>query len=156
MYNPESFMSFGLFSMGLSYHEPLYQSNRFKWLFLLGIRTTQLELNYNPGGNKSQNFNTLFQAQQPSLTSFRIFSDDNLCIPAGIRFQYRLGKKENLHWGGYLIGLESGYKYYFRTTPWREIGGRNFITNMPAVKPDNFYFHLTFAVEIRLLASSGK
>jgi len=156
MYDRDSFMSLSLFSMGLTYHEPIYLSDRFRWLFLVGIRQTRLEFNYNPDGNKSQSFNAMFQTQQPPLTAFHIFSDDNLCIPAGIRFQYRFGKKANLHRGGFLLGWESGYKYYFKTPPWREIGGRNFVTDMPTVKPDNFYFHVTFAAEIRLSAAAIK
>lgn len=144
-YNPDSYFNFETFSLGMALYAPLLQYKRFDVQVLLGFRFTNMSFEYNGKTNTPANFNSLLSNPAGNASFVRLLNTKNECFSGGARFQYRLGKKENVKPREYKIGFDTGYIYAFRTGFWVEPGSKHLVPDMPKTRPDHFYVHLTFS-----------
>jgi hypothetical protein len=145
LFNPDSYLSFETFSLGVTFYAPLLQYKRFNVQVLLGFRFTNMSFEYNGNTNAATNFSSLLSNPAGNSSFVRLRNNNNECFSGGARFQYRLGKKENGKPREYKLGFDSGYIYGFRTGFWVEPGSRHPVPDMPKTRPDHFYFLLTFS-----------
>jgi hypothetical protein len=138
-------MSLQTYSLGGTVYLPAYKSNRFNLLGIAGFRFTNLNFEYNPNKQATTNFGTLFSNPPANPGVVHLTSRANEDLNLGGRFQYRLGKKENLKSSSYRFGFDTGYIYNINRSSWAQAGSYNPLPGMPQVKLDNIYFHLTFA-----------
>jgi len=110
-----------------------------------GLRDTDMSFEYNANTNASPGFNDLLANLAANSNAIVLESISTESAIFGARFQYRLGKKENLKPREYSIGIDSGYNYSFDAVSWHEPRSKNIIRDMPAIKPDNFYLNFTFS-----------
>lgn len=144
MDRPNVYLHLETVSAGMTFYKSLLQSNRIEVLFLGGFRFTSLEFDYNENTNVASSFDTLVSnpSGNASVVNLKSASED---LHVGGRFQYRLGKKENLKPREYRIGIDSGYVYSFRNGPWWQAGNKLPVPAMPRVESDHFYLQLTFS-----------
>ena len=146
-YSPDAHINFNTFSFGPTLYYSLLTTNRVRLMALGGLRMSDMNFKYNANAFASPDFDDLLAAPPASSNNVVIM---RTAIPAesatlGARFQYRLGKKENLKPREYSLGIDSGYNYSFETVPWSEPLSKQIIRDMPAVKTDHFYMNFTFS-----------
>lgn len=145
MFKPNAFLYLNTTSVGSTFYTSLLHTNRFEILFLGGFRFTNIDFEFNGNTKSGSSFDSLVSNPSVNASMFHLTSNVNEDINIGGRFQYRLGKKENLKPREYRIGFDSGYIYNFRNSDWGQLGSNLPTPAMPKIKSDSFYFHLTFS-----------
>jgi hypothetical protein len=145
MFKPNAFLYLTTYSLGATFYKSLLHTNRFEILLLGGFRFTNIDFEYNGNTNAGSSFDSLVSNPSGNASMFHLTSDANQDLNMGGRFQYRLGKKENIKSREYRIGFDSGYIYNFKNSNWGQVGSSLPTPAMPKIKSDNFYFHLTFS-----------
>jgi len=145
LYNSNSWITLKTFSFGPTFYYPLFTTNRIRLMAVGGLRDNDMSFEYNANTNASPGFDNLLANPAANSNAIILESISTESATFGARFQYRLGKKENLKPREYSIGIDSGYNYSFDAIAWREPGSKNIIRDMPAIKPDHFYLNFTFS-----------
>ncbi|WP_347157438.1 hypothetical protein [Pontibacter chitinilyticus] len=134
------------FSAGSTLYYSLLTTNRVQLMALAGLRINDMRFTYNSNTGGAPAFNDLFT--NPAANSRAVVLQTSTGAESatfGARFQYRLGKKENLKAREYRLGIDSGYSYCFDDVTWQEPQSKTMVRDMPAVKPDHFYLNFTFS-----------
>ncbi len=146
-YSPNAWITLKTFSFGPTVYYPLITTNRLRVFALGGFRSNDMRFEYNRNTNASPDLNDLLTT--PSSSSTVVLENvSNESLTLGGRFQYRLGKKENLKAREYSIGIDSGYNHAFSAALWREARSNYPVQNMPAIKADHFYLNFTFSAAL--------
>ncbi|RDV14644.1 hypothetical protein DXT99_13325 [Pontibacter diazotrophicus] len=146
--DPHAFLRLTMLSFGANIHLSLLNTNRFQLQAFGGPRFNDMRLTYNTDTRASPDFDDLLTTPSANSSSVALESVSlDEIANVGVRFQYRLGRKENLKTRGYTLalGIDSGYNFSFSDTPWREVHSQRTVQNMPAIEPDNFYLNFTFS-----------
>ncbi|WP_125185165.1 hypothetical protein [Botryobacter ruber] len=144
-YKRDTYLALNTFSLGGTIYKVLFRYKRFDLDLLAGYRMTDMNFEYNDGRTKANSFNSLFDNQFQDSKVINMRTQENHGAVLGGRFLYELGRKESVKPGKFRIGLESGYNFYIKTNPWQEIGSTNFVSDMPELKPENFFLQLTLS-----------
>lgn len=146
VYDTNYRINFDIFSVGPTMYYSLLTTNRVRLMALGGLRMSDMSFRYNFDTGASPGFDDLLT--NPSASSNFIIIKNGIGAESatfGARFQYRLGKKENLKPREYSLGIDTGYNYSFDAVPWSEPQSKHIIRDMPAIKPYYFYLNFTFS-----------
>lgn len=149
LYDTNTMMHFGTFTFGPTMYYSLLKTNRIRLMALGGLRTNDMSFKYNAKVSASPDFDDLLANPAANSNVVALQSTSTESAIFGARFQYRLGKKENLTLTAYSIGLDTGYNYGFETVAWREPQSNYIVRDMPAIKPDYFYLNFTFSALLK-------
>ncbi|MFD2067303.1 hypothetical protein ACFSKU_10450 [Pontibacter silvestris] len=144
LYNPDTWITLKALSFGPTLYYPFVKTNRIRLSVLGELRTYDMKFEYNANANAIPDLNNLLTNPAANSNTVILESTSTDAVTLGARFQYRLGKKENLKPREYSLGIDIGYNYGFGSVAWHEIRSKYAINDMPAIKPDNFYFNFTF------------
>ena len=145
MYQLNTFLNFTTSSFGPTVYVPLFRTKRIFLWATGGLRSVRMNLKYNAVQNNAANFNLLLNNPGANSSSFHIYSGLNENALFGGRFQFRFEKGYQERSPDFRVGIDAGYAHCFRYSPWSEIGSKQIIANMPAVRPDNVYFNINFS-----------
>lgn len=141
---PNQSFHFRSTALGMAAHRFFLRGKRITADLHSGFNFTSMQFTYNANSANAASFPNLLAGRTSSVISLR--NPESVCIPVGLSIQYKTSRIAPEKKSAFAVGIESGYQFTFLSGNWQESGSRVVVANMPNLKADHVYVHLTAAL----------